>query len=391
MFSVLPDQPQDKILAIMKLFREDARTDKIDLGVGVYKDAEGRTPIMRAIKTAEKKLWDVEDTKSYVGLVGAEDFNDAMVEMVLADAVSRDAVASAATPGGTGAVHQAFEMVKLASDTATVWVSNPSWGNHISMLNHLKIPNKKYRYFDNGDLDFAGMISDLNSAAPGDVILLHGCCHNPTGVNLTPAQWQQAVDLLVERDLIPMIDIAYQGFGNGIDEDAAGVRLVAATCPEVLIAASCSKNFGVYRERTGIFMAVSNTSKGKAKAQASMAHLNRQNFSFPPDHGARLVTMVLNDPELRADWLAEVEAVRVGMLDLRKQLAAELKRTTNSDRFDFIADHRGMFSMIGITEEQVKALRDDHGIYAVSDSRINIAGLNAETVPILAKAIADVL
>jgi aspartate aminotransferase len=391
MFSVLPDQPQDKILAIMKLFREDTRTDKIDLGVGVYKDAEGRTPIMRAIKAAEKKLWDVEDTKSYVGLVGAADFNDAMVEMVLANSVPRASVASAATPGGTGAVHQAFEMVKLASETATVWVSNPSWGNHVSMLNHLKVPNKKYRYFDNGDLDFEGMITDLNTAAAGDVVLLHGCCHNPTGVNLNAAQWQQVVDLLIERNLIPMIDLAYQGFGDGMDEDAAGVRLVASTCPETLIAASCSKNFGVYRERTGIFMAVSTTESSKAKAQASMAHLNRQNFSFPPDHGARLVTMVLNDPELRADWLAEVEAVRLGMLELRTQLASELKRTTNSDRFDFIADHRGMFSMIGISEDQVKALREVHGIYAVSDSRINIAGLNTETVPILAKAIADVL
>jgi aspartate aminotransferase len=198
MFSVLPDQPQDKILAIMKLFREDTRTDKIDLGVGVYKDAEGRTPIMRAIKAAEKKLWDVEDTKSYVGLVGAADFNDAMVEMVLANSVPRASVASAATPGGTGAVHQAFEMVKLASETATVWVSNPSWGNHVSMLNHLKVPNKKYRYFDNGDLDFEGMITDLNTAAAGDVVLLHGCCHNPTGVNLNAAQWQQVVDLRIK-------------------------------------------------------------------------------------------------------------------------------------------------------------------------------------------------
>ncbi len=377
----------------MQLFRDDPRAEKIDLGVGVYKNAAGLTPVMRSVKAAEQRLWEIEDTKSYVGLAGAPDFGDAMAGLVLGDAVPRGNIACAATPGGTGAIRQAFEMIQMASPQAKVWVSDPSWGNHVSILNHLGIPNSSYRYFkfSTGELDFEGMLEDLADASSGDVVLLHGCCHNPTGVNLTNDQWQKVIDLMVNNALVPMVDIAYQGFGRGLDEDASGVRLVASTCPETLIAASCSKNFGVYRERTGIFMGVSQDAGKVGIVQANMAHLNRQNFSFPPDHGARLVTMVLNDPQLRADWEAELEEVRSGMLALRQQLAAELQRQTNSDRFGFITDHNGMFSMLGLSEAQVGKLRDDHGVYAVGDSRINIAGLSKETVPVLAKAIASVL
>ncbi|WP_138469732.1 amino acid aminotransferase [Poseidonocella sp. HB161398] len=393
MFSALPDQPEDKILKLMAMYRDDAREQKIDLGVGVYKDASGHTPIMRAVKAAEKTLWETETTKTYVALAGAPDFNDAMVAMVLGGAVPRGDVASVGTPGGTGAVRQGFDLVKLGNASATVWYSTPTWGNHISILKHMGVAHKPYRYFDaeSGEVDFAGMIADLDTALPGDVILLHGCCHNPTGANLTQAQWRQVVDILNERALIPMIDIAYQGFGDGLEEDAYGVRLVAENCPETIIAASCSKNFGVYRERTGALMAVSRGGAETARAQKTLAYLNRQNYSFPPDHGARLVTMILTDEALKAEWMAELEEVRTGMLALREQLAGELKRLTNSDRFDFIARHRGMFSMLGLTAAQMDELRETHGIYGVSDSRINIAGLNSETVPLLAKAVAEVV
>ena len=393
MYDSLPTHPEDKILRIMQLYRDDPREKKIDLGVGVYKNAAGLTPIMQSIKAAEKRLWETEETKSYVGLLGAPDFSDAMAGLVLGNAVARENIACAATPGGTGAVRQAFELVAMVNPQARIWVSDPSWGNHVSILNYLGIPNSAYRYFEfsTGELDFEGMVEDLNSAKSGDVVLLHGCCHNPTGVNLTKQQWQKVSDLLISKGLVPMIDIAYQGFGNGLDEDAFGVRLIASTCPETLIAASCSKNFGVYRERTGIFMGVGQDKAKVALLQANMAYLNRQNYSFPPDHGARLVTMVLNDPKLRADWEAELEEVRSGMLDLRQQLAAELQRQTNSDRFGFITEHNGMFSMLGLTEEQVDKLREDHAVYAVGDSRINIAGLSRDTVPVLAKAIASVI
>ena len=392
MFTDLPTHPADKILQLLQIYRDDPRTDKIDLGVGVYKNAQGQTPIMRAIKAAEKQLWEVEETKTYVALAGAPEFNDAMIALVLGDAVPRDQVASVATPGGTGAVRLGFDLARMANPDATVWVSNPTWGNHVSILNYLGVPNRAYRYFDaaTGTVDFDGMIADLNSAAPGDVVLLHGCCHNPTGANLTADQWQTVVDTLLAKGLIPMVDIAYQGFGDGLDADAAGVRLVASSVPETIIAASCSKNFGVYRERTGILMTVSQDTGLRALTQGNLSYLNRQTYSFPPDHGARLVSMVLTDPALRSDWKAELEDVRTGMLDLRQQLAAELQRLTNSDRFDFIGRHRGMFSMLGISPAQVETLRNDHGIYVIGDSRMNVAGLNAQTIPVLAAAIAKV-
>jgi aromatic-amino-acid transaminase len=391
MFQSLKEQPADKILALMQKYKEDPRDSKIDLGVGVYKNAEGLTPVMRAVKTAEQQLWERETTKSYVGLVGDPQFSDVMVDLVLSDSVARGNVAAAATPGGTGAVRQAFELLKMANPDVRVFASDPTWPNHLSILKYLDLPVVPYRYFDSETrgVDFAGMMEDLADARSGDVILLHGCCHNPTGANLNMSQWQEVVDFLNTSGATPMIDIAYQGFGDGLQEDAAGTRLVASSVPETVIAASCSKNFGIYRERTGLLMVVSQDATAKGLNQSTLAFLNRQNFSFPPDHGARLVTMVLSDPALRADWAAELEEVRLGMLDLRTQLASELQRLSGSDRFGFLAQHRGMFSRLGASAEHVEKLRADHAVYMVGDSRMNIAGLNCATVPILAQAIID--
>jgi aromatic-amino-acid transaminase len=391
MFQSLKEQPADKILALMQKYKEDPRESKIDLGVGVYKNAEGLTPVMRAVKTAEQQLWERETTKSYVGLVGDPQFSDVMVDLVLSDSVARGNVAAAATPGGTGAVRQAFELLKMANPDVRVFVSDPTWPNHLSILKYLDLPVVPYRYFDSETrgVDFAGMMEDLADARSGDVILLHGCCHNPTGANLNMSQWQEVVDFLNKSGATPMIDIAYQGFGDGLQEDAAGTRLVASSVPETVIAASCSKNFGIYRERTGLLMVVSQDTNAKGLNQSTLAFLNRQNFSFPPDHGARLVTMVLSDPALRADWAAELEEVRLGMLDLRTQLASELQRLSGSDRFGFLAEHRGMFSRLGASAEHVEKLRADHAVYMVGDSRMNIAGLNSATVPVLAQAIID--
>ena len=391
MFQDLKEKPADKIIALGQAFREDPRETKIDLGVGVYKDAEGRTPIMRAIKAAEKRLWEEETTKSYTALAGDPAFTGSMADLVLGDAVPRDNVATLATPGGTGAVRQAFDLVRMANPGARVFVSDPTWPNHLSILAYLGMEVVGYRYFDSTTcaVDFDGMMADLDGVRAGDVVLLHGCCHNPTGANLTMPEWRTVVERLNTAGALPMIDIAYQGFGDGLDADAAAVRYVAANCPEVLIAASCSKNFGIYRERTGILMAVAQDSARRALTQANLAYLNRQTYSFPPDHGARLVSMVLTDDALRADWQAELEDVRKGMLRLREQLAAELQRLSGSDRFGFIAQHRGMFSRLGATPGQVERLREDHAIYMIGDSRINIAGLNEKTVPILARALID--
>lgn len=391
MLANLKPQPADKILMLMQMFRDDPRSDKIDLGVGVYRNAEGVTPVMRAVKAAEKKLWEAETTKAYTGLAGDPAFGEALSDLILGGAVAKDRLAFAAQPGGTGAVRQALELVKMAAPGATVWLSSPTWPNHNSIVKYLGLPTRDYRYFDEATrgVDFDGMMADLARVQAGDVVLLHGCCHNPTGANPDLGQWAEIADLLVAKGANALVDLAYQGFGDGLGADAAPTRLLAQRLPELLIAASCSKNFGIYRERTGLLLAVTPDAAAQKLAQANLAFLNRQNFSFPPDHGARLVTMILTDPDLRADWEAELEETRLGMLKLREQLADALRRAAGSDRFGFIAAHRGMFSRIGASPEQVERMRADHGIYMVGDSRLNIAGLNATTVPILARAIVE--
>lgn len=391
MLENLTPQPRDKILMLIEMYKADPRTDKIDLGVGVYKDANGVTPVMRAIKAAEKQLWQTETTKAYTGLAGDPAYTTALRQVILGDAVDMARIAAAATPGGTGACRQAFEMTKMINPDATVWLSNPTWPNHISILKHLGVTICEYRYFDDDTrgVDFGAMMADLAEVKAGDVVLLHGCCHNPTGANLNLTQWKEVADLLVAKGATPMIDIAYQGFGDGLEADAAGTRLIAGICPETLIAASCSKNFGIYRERTGALICIAPNTGATATVQGTLNHINRQNFSFPPDHGARLVGMILADDALRANWQTELEAMRQGMLALREQLSIELRKVTGSDRFGFIARHRGMFSRLGATPAQVEAMRKKHAIYMVGDSRLNIAGLNPANVPILAHAIAD--
>ncbi|AJE45284.1 aromatic amino acid transaminase [Celeribacter indicus] len=390
MLSTLKPQPADKILELMQLYREDPRETKIDLGVGVYKDSDGHTPIMRAVKAAEKRLWEEETTKSYTALSGDPAFGAAMKSLVLADSVDHSRVAAIATPGGTGAIRQAFELAKLMNPDVTVWTSDPTWPNHLSILKFMGLENREYAYFDSETctVDFDAMMESLKEVNSGDLVLLHGCCHNPTGANLTLEQFGEVAELIADKGALALVDLAYQGFGDGLEEDAAATRLLAEKLPEMLVAASCSKNFGIYRERTGCLMAVCEAPLQAPVAQGTLNYLNRQNYSFPPDHGARLVTMILTDPALKADWMAELEEVRTGMLGLRRQLADELKRLTNSDRFDFIAEHRGMFSRIGATPEEVLKIREEFGIYMVGDSRMNIAGLNARTVPLLAEAIA---
>jgi aromatic-amino-acid transaminase len=389
MLNALTAQAPDKILALMAAYREDPRDTKIDLGVGVYKDATGLTPVMRAVKSAERQLVETQDTKVYTGLAGDPAFSDALSTLVLGADKPVDRLASVATPGGTGAIRQGLELVRMASPDAKLWLSMPTWPNHPAIAKYLGITVAEYRYFDTdtGGVDFDAMMDDLGRADAGDVVMLHGCCHNPTGANLTLDQWKTVADLLIVRGLIPFVDIAYQGFGDGLDADAAGMRALLAKVPEALIAASCSKNFGIYRERTGLLMAIAPSADKLKVTQGAMSTLNRLNFSFPPDHGARVVTTILTNDALRADWAAELEDVRSGMLGLREALATALRDRVGSDRFGFLAAHRGMFSLLGATPDQVEVMRRDHGIYMVGDSRINIAGLNDRTVPLLADAI----
>jgi aromatic-amino-acid transaminase len=390
MFETLKPTPPDKIIQLIDLYKADPRTDKVDLGVGVYKDANGNTPVMRAVKEAERRLLDEQKTKAYVGILGDLSFVEAMADLALGDAVPAERLSGAQTPGGTGAIRQLFELIKRANPGASVWHSDPTWPNHPAILGYLGMPARTYRYFDaeTCEVDFEGMMADLADLKAGDVLLLHGCCHNPTGANLTLEQWREVTDFVVAGGAVPMIDLAYQGFGDGLESDVAGVRHMAGTVPEMMLAASCSKNFGLYRDRVGAAFVLAKDRDTAGLAKQNLGSLNRLNFSFPPDHGAKVVSIILNDPELKADWMAELEDMRLGMLDLRRGLADALRRETNSDRFDFVAKHRGMFSLLGLGPEQVKAARDEFGIYMVGDSRINVAGLPKDGLEHLAKAIA---
>ena len=390
MLGNLKPQAPDKILTLMGEFKADTRQGKIDLGVGVYKDATGLTPVMRAVKAAEQKIWETQDSKAYTALAGTEEYRGAMTSLVLGD-VAGGRVASVGTVGGTGAIRQALELIRMANPDAVVHVSDPTWPNHVSILNYMGQAYQMYPYFDNATrgLAFEAMLDGIGRAKKGDVVLLHGCCHNPTGANPTAEQWDAIAEVLEKTGAIPLIDLAYQGFGDGLEEDAAATRMIALRLPEVLIAASCSKNFGIYRERTGILMALTHDNHAREMSQGAMAFLNRQNYSFPPDHGARIVSTILDDAALTADWKAELEAVRLSMLDLRNQLAEELRNLTGTDRFDFIAHHRGMFSRLGATPEQVERMKQESAIYMIGDSRLNIAGLNRDSVPVLARAIVE--
>ena len=392
MLEQLQQQPPDKILDLMQTFKEDPRANKLDLGIGVYKNENGQTPIINAVKKAEKILWEQETTKSYTKLTGDSDFQTVMKELIFSDCVSEDIISTAHTPGGTGAIRQAFELIRLASPNSKIWISNPTWPNHISILKFLNIPYSEYVYFDKKtcELNFDGMMESLKNTKPGDIILLHGCCHNPTGANLNNDQWKELQKFLCDNQLVPLIDLAYQGFGDGLDEDAYGVRLLAKKCEELILAASCSKNFGIYRERTGILFTISENEKIKNISSNTLAFLNRQNFSFPPDHGGKLVTLILKNEELKSSWIKELNEMRLNMLDIRKSLAEELRKESQSNRFDFLETHRGMFSLLGATKDQVLNMREKHAIYMIEDSRVNIAGLNKKRLSKLAGAIIDV-
>ncbi|WP_448113574.1 amino acid aminotransferase [Mesorhizobium amorphae] len=393
MFEDLQPAPTDKILALIGLYRADPRTDKVDLGVGVYKDRNGKTAVMRAVREAETRLLHNQDTKTYLGLAGDLAFNEVMARLVFGDTADFSRIRAAQAPGGSGALRLAAELLKRTRPGATIWISNPTWPNHIPMMREAGLTIAEYPYFDaaSGAVRFDDMLAALKTAKPGDAVLLHGCCHNPTGANLTIEQWAKVADLLAEGGLLPFVDIAYQGFGEGLEADAAGLRLIAGKVPEMLVASSCSKNFAVYRDRVGAAMILA---KNGAEADIALSHMlaaARTLYSMPPDHGAAAVRIVLQDEKLRADWETELEEMRQRMLRLRVAFAEALRRQSNSDRFDFVAEHRGMFSRLGLTEAQVDRLRTEHGVYMVGDSRINVAGLPEDGLDKLAKAIVSVL
>ena len=393
MFETLQAAAPDGILMIMGLYRDDPRADKVDLGVGVYKDESGRTPIMAAVREAEQRLHDEQATKSYLGLVGDTAFNAHMIGVVFGEGADRTRLRAAQTPGGTGALRLLADLIRASRPDATVHVPDPTWPNHLPILRAAGLKSTTYPYFDpaTGGVKFDAMVEALKALPEGDVVLLHGCCHNPTGADLSRDQWAIIADLLAKRGLVPFVDLAYQGFGNGLEEDAAGVRLLAASVSEMLVAASCSKNFSVYRDRAGAALVLSRNAAQADIVIGQLGGLGRGIWSMPPDHAAACVRIVLDDAKLTASWKAELEAVRTRMLSLREGFAEALRRQSNSDRFDFIARQRGMFSRLGLTGDQVARLRAEHGVYIVGDSRFNVAGLPGDRLDDLAAKIVSVL
>ena len=393
MFELLKSQPSDKIMELMALYSEDSRSDKLDLGVGVYKDANGVTPIMKAIKESERSLLENQISKSYVGLLGSLEFCKEINYLVLNDEIEEKRLAYAQTPGGTGAIHQLLLLLRSTGFSGAVWISDPTWPNHGAILKHLGLNIKKYSYFDEEtcEVDFDKMQEDMRDVQNQDVVILHGCCHNPTGANLSLDQWRVLSEIFKEKGVLPLIDLAYQGFGDGLTEDTEGLRKMMTEVPEAMVAVSCSKNFGVYRDRVGVAITMSENQNQKLVALDNLKSFNRLTFSFPPDHGAAVVNQILKDESLKKLWREELEQMRLHMLSLRKNLARSLASETNSDRFNFVERHRGMFSKLGLSESQVETLREENGIYMVSDSRINIAGLRHEIIGSLAQSIANVI
>tara|TARA_A100001388_G_scaffold11057_2_gene7721 strand:+ start:851 stop:2047 length:1197 start_codon:yes stop_codon:yes gene_type:complete len=398
MFENLKLQSEDKIMALMSLYKADERKEKIDLGVGVYKNNKGQTPIMDAVQKASRILNNTQKTKSYVGLSGNLGFIDNISQLVLADAVPKNQIIGAQAPGGTGAFHQLLLLIRSMEKDKRVWISSPSWPNHAAILNHLGIQFNNYNYFDYDtcEVNFSRMMSDLQKISSGDVLLLHGCCHNPTGANLSLENWTELTQFCEKKNILPLIDLAYQGFGDGINDDVKGVQYMASNLPEVCIGISCSKNFGLYRERVGAALMVVSDKKIHKLVEENLKSFNRVTFSFPPDYGASLVEIILGgnnsqNKELIHLWEKELNSMRNGMLELRKLLSDSLRRSTNSTRFDFIERHRGMFSLMGLSVDQVARLRTEFGIYMVGDSRINIAGLNKDQIDYFSSSIAAVI
>lgn len=395
MFGSLKALPADPILGLLAKYREDSNPHKIDLGVGVYKNEAGHTAILDCVKAAEKYRNDHEDTKVYIGPTGSPVFNDEMSKLIFGHhkVLLENRARTVSTPGGTGALRVAAEFIKSCKAGATIWVSNPTWANHTGLFEAAGLTVKTYPYYDheNKTLDFDGMLAALKEVSSDDAVLLHACCHNPSGMDLNNEQWQQVVEVAKDIGFLPLIDMAYQGFGVGLDEDAYGLRLMAEHAKEMIVCSSCSKNFGLYRERIGACTIIGETSAAVDVAQSVLLYVIRVIYSMPPAHGAALVETILSSDELRTQWHAELKEMRDRINGNRQLLVDKLVENGVSRDFSFITRQMGMFSFLGITAEQVQQLQDEYSIYMVGSSRMSIAGIANSNVDYLAKSIAKVL
>lgn len=396
MFDHLQAVPPDPILGLISAYAEDNNPKKIDLGIGVYKDEQGDTPILHCVVAAEKTLLQTQTSKTYLGPAGVVGFNTAMTKLLFgadSEAVQSGRVVTVQTPGGTGALRVAGDLINTATPGAGVWASDPTWGNHLALFPAAGLNMHSYPYFDaqNSSLRFDDMIAALKQRAPGDVVLFHACCHNPSGVSPSPEQWETISDIAAERGFTPLIDIAYMGFERGIEEDTLAVRLFTEKCPEVLVASSCSKNFAMYRERVGAISVVSKNADQSRIIASVINNVTRKNYSMSPAHGPAVIDIILHSDELNQQWVSAVAGMRNRVNGLRQTLVEKIEAKGIKRDFSFIQRQTGMFSFMGISPEQVQRLRDDFSIYTVSSSRVNIASFNQSNLDYFVDALAAIL
>lgn len=396
MFERLERMPDDPILGLMAAFRADPDKQKVDLGVGVYRNERGETPVLEAVRRAEQAVLSRQTSKTYVAPVGNAPFNQAMERLVFGEnhpTLKAGRIRSIQTPGGCGALRVGAELIVRAMPDAIVHVSTPTWANHVPLLTGSGVKLERYPYYDGatGGVNFNAMLETIDRLPAKSIVLLHASCHNPTGADLSEAQWREVLAVVAKRGLTPYIDMAYQGLGTGVVEDALGPRMFAAELPEVIVAVSCSKNFGLYRERTGVLHIVSQTTQSADSILTQLVRIARTLYSMPPDHGAAIVHEILTTDALRGSWLDEVGSMRNRITGLRKNLVAALVKACPQRDFSFIERQRGMFSYLGVNPDQVRALRERHHCYMMEDSRMNVAGLRGDDIDYFANAIAEVL
>jgi aspartate/tyrosine/aromatic aminotransferase len=392
-FETLQAMPADAILGLIAEHRDDPRPEKIDLGVGVYRTADGETPVLNAVKKAEQRLVDEQRSKAYIGTAGSGEFNAAMQRLTFGDDAPDDRLVTIQTPGGSGSLRVAAGLMLRADENTTVWASEPTWANHFPLLGGAGLTMKSYPYYDTDRhvIEIDAMLEALRRVPRGDVVLLHACCHNPSGLDPSREEWRDIADVVVERELVPFIDTAYQGFAGGIEEDTFAVRHMASRVAEMIVCTSCSKNFGLYRDRVGTLSLLARDAATAGIVASNVNNYVRTLYSVPPDHGAAVVTIILQDEDLRAEWLAEVDAMRNRLHDMSRLLHDRLTEKAPGRDFSHLVRTNGMFCFLGITAEQVGRLKRDFGIYMVDSSRVNVAGITPGNVDYLADAIAAVI
>jgi aspartate aminotransferase len=395
MFSQLKQLPADPILGLSIKFKADQNPKKIDLGAGIYKDAVGNTPVLDCVKVAEQFRVDNEASKAYLGSTGSPVFNTKMTELILGDhkVIAENRIRTVSTPGGTGALRVAGEFIKKCTPGATIWVSNPTWANHKGVFEAAGLIVKTYPYYDyeNNCLDFDGMINALKEIPKEDAVLLHACCHNPSGMDLNKEQWQVVAEVAKDIGFMPVVDMAYQGFGTDLDSDAYGLRLMAETVEQMIICSSCSKNFGLYRERIGACSIIGRSTEAADIINSVLLSVVRVAYSMPPAHGAAIVETILSSQELTTQWHGELKEMRDRINNMRQLLVDKLKENGVERDFSFITSQNGMFSFLGIDQAQVQRLQDEFSIYIVGSSRISLAGISSDNVDYLTQSIAKVL